>query len=193
MPWPASSHHEGMIDFMDARLPIGHADRKPFVYFCAAGFMGLGALLIRHWVVKLVWWWWPKKSVFTAGSTDVNLREIEMGQNFVTKWRGKAVFVKRRPADQIALARKDDAIVSSMRDPEKDEDRCIKPEWLIMSGACTHLGCIPFPDAGDFGGWFCPCHGSHYDYSGRIRKGPAPSNLPIPEYQFLDEFTVRIG
>lgn len=128
----------------------------------------------------------------------------------IVKWRGKPVFIRHRTADEIKEA--ESVKVESLRDPQKDEDRVKKPEWLIMVGkllskcnvsriqrywqrvgVCTHLGCVPIGEAGDFGGWFCPCHGSHYDISGRIRRGPAPLNLEIPEYDFADENALVIG
>ena len=98
-----------------------------------------------------------------------------------------------RTPEMIAAARKDDILLASLRDPQVDADRVTKPEWLIILGVCTHLGCIPFPDQGDWGGYFCPCHGSHYDHSGRIRKGPAPANMEVPPNQFLDDFTIKLG
>ena len=106
------------------------------------------------------------------------------------------VFIEHRSQAQIDAARKDDT--ADLIDPQLDKDRAKRPEWLIMVGICTHLGCIPLGQKagqpkGDWGGWFCPCHGSHYDTSGRIRKGPAPKNLPIPEYKFLNPTIVRIG
>jgi ubiquinol-cytochrome c reductase iron-sulfur subunit len=137
------------------------------------------------------------------------------------KWRGKPVFIRHRTADEIKEA--EDVKIESLRDPQNDADRVKKPEWLVMVGkykqpgnipqfrcfgmtlckyfllitarlgVCTHLGCVPIGEAGDFGGWFCPCHGSHYDISGRIRKGPAPLNLEIPEYDFVDENNLVIG
>ncbi|KAL0905165.1 hypothetical protein M5K25_027349 [Dendrobium thyrsiflorum] len=108
-------------------------------------------------------------------SLEVDLSNIEPGTTVTVKWRGKPVFIKHRTEADIKLANTID--VKSLRDPEEDSVRVRKPEWLIVVGVCTHLGCIPLPNAGDFGGWFCPCHGSHYDVSGRIRKGPAPFNL----------------
>jgi len=151
--------------------------------------------LVRAAVCKAIYTWWPAKDVFAAGVVEVDLRPIDEGQNFIVKWRGKPVFVRKRTQEWIAAARKDDALAASFREPQKDVDRTLRPEWLIMIGVCTHLGCIPYPDQGVYsnGGYFCPCHGSHYDESGRIRQGPAAGNLPVPEYAFLDDDTVRIG
>ena len=106
-------------------------------------------------------------------------------------WRGKPVFVRHRTPQEIAKAQADDN--GDLKDPEKDAARVKKPDWLITMGVCTHLGCIPLAYQGDFGGYFCPCHGSHYDTSGRIRKGPAPKNLPVPQYAFLSDTQIRIG
>ena len=111
-------------------------------------------------------------------------------------WRGRPVFIDHRSEAQINEARA--AVVEDLPDPQADEDRAEKPEWLILVGVCTHLGCIPLGQGtgdprGEFGGWFCPCHGSHYDTSGRIRKGPAPTNLEVPPYEYLTDTTIRIG
>jgi ubiquinol-cytochrome c reductase iron-sulfur subunit len=194
-PCPESTVPEGHMDFRHLRLAPGHADRRPFIYFlsCSSGF--IGASLIRALVCKAVYTWWPSKDVFAAGVIEVDLSQIVEGQNFIVKWRGKPVFVRKRTAEMIAEARKDDQIVSSLRDPSKDTDRAPRAEWLVAIGVCTHLGCIPYPDQGLYpnGGYFCPCHGSHYDSSGRIRQGPAPANLDVPDYTFLDDNTIRVG
>eukprot|EP00438_Fugacium_kawagutii_P016071 Skav230581 [mRNA] locus=scaffold1455:34895:35377:- [translate_table: standard] len=153
----------------------------------------IAASLIRAIAGKLILTLWPAKDVFAAGIVEVDLRPIRVGQNFTVKWRSKPVFVRKRTPEQIASAKKDDPIAPSMRDPATDAERCKKPEWLICIGVCTHLGCIPQPDAGNYGGYFCPCHGSHYDYAGRMRQGPAPKNLELPPYTFLDENTVKLG
>jgi ubiquinol-cytochrome c reductase iron-sulfur subunit len=107
------------------------------------------------------------------------------------KWRGKPVFVRHRTEADIKLA--NTVNLGELRDPQPDSARVLNPTWLIVIGVCTHLGCVPLPGAGDYGGWFCPCHGSHYDISGRIRKGPAPKNLEVPEYKWLDDTKVLIG
>lgn len=138
----------------------------------------------------------PAADVLALSSTEVDLAPIAEGQAITVVWRGKPVFVRHRTAEEIEAANAVD--VSSLRDPQSDDQRVQKPEWLVMVGVCTHLGCIPLGQKpadpkGDFGGWFCPCHGSHYDTSGRIRKGPAPANLPVPEYAFLTDTTIRIG
>ncbi len=138
----------------------------------------------------------PAADVLALSSTEVDLSAIEEGQSVTIKWRGRPVFVRRRTQAEIADANSAD--VKNLPDPEADDARVQRPEWLILVGVCTHLGCIPLGQRtteprGEFGGWFCPCHGSHYDTSGRIRKGPAPTNLPVPSYTFLDDDTVRIG
>ncbi|KAK3389323.1 Rieske [2Fe-2S] iron-sulfur domain-containing protein [Podospora didyma] len=129
--------------------------------------------------------------VLAMAKVEVDLAAIPEGKNVIIKWRGKPVFIRHRTAAEIDEANQ--VNVASLRDPEADEDRVKKPEWLVMVGVCTHLGCVPIGEAGDYGGWFCPCHGSHYDISGRIRKGPAPLNLEIPQYDFAEENTLTIG
>jgi len=122
--------------------------------------------------------------VLALAKVEVDLTEIPEGKNVIIKWRGKPVFIRHRTAGEIDEANKVD--IKTLRDPQADSDRVKKPQWLVMLGVCTHLGCVPIGEAGDFGGWYCPCHGSHYDISGRARKGPAPLNLEIPEYEFED-------
>ncbi|ORY58167.1 ubiquinol-cytochrome c reductase iron-sulfur subunit, mitochondrial [Pseudomassariella vexata] len=129
--------------------------------------------------------------VLAMAKVEVDLNAIPEGKNVIIKWRGKPVFIRHRTEGEIAEANKVE--VSSLRDPQADEDRVQKPEWLVMLGVCTHLGCVPIGEAGDYGGWFCPCHGSHYDISGRIRRGPAPLNLEIPAYEFPEEDKLIIG
>ena len=138
----------------------------------------------------------PARDTLAMSTTDVDLSPIEVGQRITAVWRGKPVFIDHRPPEEIEKARQVD--VNSLRDPESDEKRTKKPEWLIVVGICTHLGCIPLgqktgDDRGPFGGWFCPCHGSIYDTSGRIRQGPAPRNLEVPQYAFTSDTTIRIG
>ncbi|ODQ82004.1 hypothetical protein BABINDRAFT_179505 [Babjeviella inositovora NRRL Y-12698] len=129
--------------------------------------------------------------VLAMAKVEVKLNAIPEGKNVIVKWQGKPVFIRHRTAAEIEEANEVD--VSTLRDPQTDADRVKTPEWLIMVGICTHLGCVPIGEAGDFGGWFCPCHGSHYDISGRIRKGPAPLNLEIPAYEFSDADTLMVG
>lgn len=138
----------------------------------------------------------PAKDVLALSSTEVDLSTIEVGMAITTMWRGKPVFIRHRSAAEIESARA--VSLDELRDPQNDADRVQKPEWLIAVGVCTHLGCIPSGQSlgdnkGDFGGWYCPCHGSHYDASGRIRKGPAPFNLKVPPYAFTDDTTIVIG
>jgi ubiquinol-cytochrome c reductase iron-sulfur subunit len=138
----------------------------------------------------------PSASVLALASTEVDLAPIAEGQAITVMWRGKPVFVRHRTAEDIAAA--NDVQLSALPDPQPDSARVQKPQWLVMVGVCTHLGCVPLgqrptDNRGAFGGWFCPCHGSHYDTSGRIRRGPAPRNLEVPEYTFTAETTIRIG
>lgn len=138
----------------------------------------------------------PAADVLALSSTEVDISPIEVGQSITVVWRGKPVFIRRRTAKEISRAKADDA--SDLPDPQPDTERVQKPEWLIVVGVCTHLGCIPLGQKpteprGDYGGWFCPCHGSHYDTSGRIRKGPAPKNLAVPQYAFLTDTNIKVG
>jgi len=133
----------------------------------------------------------PDTSVKALASTEVDISNVEKGKSITVLWRGKPVFIKRRTEEEIAEARS--VNLDQLKDPEKDEDRAKNPEWLVMLGVCTHLGCVPLGDKGEYNGWFCPCHGSHYDTAGRIRKGPAPKNMEIPKYEFVNNNTIKIG
>ncbi|MBA4100468.1 MAG: ubiquinol-cytochrome c reductase iron-sulfur subunit [Rhodospirillum sp.] len=138
----------------------------------------------------------PSADVLALASTEVDISQIEVGQAITVKWRGKPVFIRHRTPEEIKTAEETD--INSLRDPQTDEQRVEKPEWLIVVGVCTHLGCVPqgqkpSEPRGQYGGWFCPCHGSEYDTSGRIRRGPAPLNLPVPEYTFETDTLVKIG
>lgn len=123
-------------------------------------------------------------------SIEINMSDIPEGQTKTFEWRGKPVFVKHRTKTEIS--REKSVVVNDLRHPQHDDERVQKDEWSVVIGVCTHLGCVPIANAGDFGGYYCPCHGSHYDGSGRIRKGPAPLNLHVPAYSFKDN-TIVIG
>ena len=132
----------------------------------------------------------PAADTLALASIEVDVSKIAEGQSITLKWRGKPVFIRHRTKTEIDEALRDDAL--DMRDPQVDSDRVQKPEYLVVLGVCTHLGCVPLGQKvgevrGEYDGWFCPCHGSHYDSSGRIRKGPAPTNLEIPPYSFLSD------
>lgn len=138
----------------------------------------------------------PAADTLALASTGVNLEPVQVGQRITVVWRGKPVFIDHRPEADIKAA--EDVDLSKLVDPEPDSARVQKPEWLVIVGVCTHLGCIPLGQKsgetrGPFGGWFCPCHGSAYDTSGRIRQGPAPKNLVVPPYQFTTDTTIKIG
>ena len=133
----------------------------------------------------------PDSSVKALAKIEVDLSQIEPGKSITVLWRGKPVFIKRRTKSEISEAQA--VNLEELKDPQKDEDRVKNPEWLVMLGICTHLGCVPLANKGEYDGWFCPCHGSHYDTSGRIRKGPAPVNMEIPRYEFVDNNTIKIG
>lgn len=173
------------------RFPPGDPSKRAAAYFVLTGGRFVYASLIRLLVLKFVISMSASKDVLALASLEVDLSSIEPGTTVTVKWRGKPVFIRRRTEDDIKLA--NSVEVGSLRDPQEDAERVKNPEWLVVIGVCTHLGCIPLPNAGDFGGWFCPCHGSHYDISGRIRKGPAPYNLEIPTYSFLEENKMLIG
>lgn len=177
------------------------SERRDFLYYATGG---TGAVAVGAAVWPLVNQMNPSADVRALSSIRVDVSEIEPGTQLTVKWRGKPVFIRRRTEEEIAAARgvdladlpDDEARNDNIGDADAaDENRALDEtgEWLVMMGVCTHLGCVPLGDAGDFGGWFCPCHGSHYDTSGRIRKGPAPENLPVPVAVFEDESTIKLG
>lgn len=162
--------------------------RRDFLYISTAAFGGAGVVAAAWPFVHQMN---PSADVLALSSTEVDLSGIEVGQSLTVVWRGKPVFIRHRTPEEIEEARADDA--ADLPDPQTDADRVIKPEWLVVVGVCTHLGCVPLGQQGDFGGWFCPCHGSHYDTSARIRIGPAPENLPVPPYEFTGDTQILIG
>ena len=163
-------------------------NRRDFIFTAsyALGAVGVGAA-----VWPLIDQMNPDASVKALASTEVDISGVEKGQSITVLWRGKPVFIRRRTEEEIAKAK--NVKLEDLPHPETDEERAKNPEWLVMLGVCTHLGCVPLGDKGEYGGWFCPCHGSHYDTSGRIRKGPAPTNMEIPKFEFVDSNTIKIG
>ena len=163
-------------------------DRRDFLNVATIGVTAVGAAFVA-W--PFVAQWKPAADVLALATTVVDLAPVAEGQQITVNWRGKPVFIRHRTAAEIAAAR--DVAMDDLKDPQPDSERALRPEWLIMVGVCTHLGCVPLGNQGEYNGWFCPCHGSHYDTSGRIRKGPAPENLGVPDYVFTDDATVVIG
>ena len=163
-------------------------NRRDFLFTASytIGAVGLGAT-IWPFIDQMN----PDSSVKALATTEVDISQIQPGKSITVLWRGKPVFIKRRTQSEISEAQS--AKLEELKHPEKDQDRVKKPEWLVMLGICTHLGCVPLSDKGEYKGWFCPCHGSHYDTSGRIRKGPAPVNMEVPKYTFIDDNTIKIG
>ncbi len=170
----------------------GHDDpnRRDFIHIAAA-VAAVGGVAAVAW--PLIDQMNPSADTLALASIEFDVAKVEPGASVTIKWRGKPVFVRNRTPKEIAEAVADDK--ASMKDPQPDAARHKpgKPEYLILVGTCTHLGCVPTFGTGDYGGWFCPCHGSVYDTSGRIRKGPAPKNLEVPQYAFLSDTKVKIG
>ena len=167
--------------------------RRDFLYLLTGATAAVGAAALCWPLIDSMN---PTADVLALGSIDVDLSGIEEGMAITAQWRGKPVFIRHRTPAEIEAAREVD--LAALPHPQPDEERVLEPQWLVMVGICTHLGCIPLGQKasdphGDFGGWFCPCHGSHYDTSGRIRQGPAPRNLEVPEYEFTGESMIRIG
>ncbi|GGD20774.1 ubiquinol-cytochrome c reductase iron-sulfur subunit [Sinisalibacter lacisalsi] len=187
---------------------VSHADdhegtRRDFLYYATAG---AGVVATGAAVWPLVNQMNPSADVRALASIRVDIADVQEGSQLTVKWLGKPVFIRHRTDDEIERARSED--ISGMPDKlarndnadpgldASDENRTLDEEgrWLVMMGVCTHLGCVPLGNgAGEYDGWYCPCHGSHYDASGRIRKGPAPENLPIPVAEFVDETTIKLG
>lgn len=164
--------------------------RRDFVTLTAGSMTAVGAACAAWPLVDSLN---PSADVLALSSIDVDLSGIEEGRTMVAKWRGKPVFITHRTKDEIKEAQT--APLADLKDPEDDSARVKEgyEQWLVTIGICTHLGCVPIANKGDYDGWFCPCHGSHYDSSGRIRRGPAPLNLEVPPYKFLSDTKIRIG
>jgi ubiquinol-cytochrome c reductase iron-sulfur subunit len=172
-------------------MPAAEPTRRDFLYIATAtvGAVGAAATLI-----PLISQMNPDASTIAAGAPlEVDLTPIAEGQIIKVFWRSKPIFISHRSAKEIGEAR--DVNVANLPDPQADQDRVKSghDQWLVVIGICTHLGCIPLPHQGNYDGWFCPCHGSQYDTSGRIRQGPAPANLVIPPYAFLSDSKIQIG
>lgn len=178
-------------------------NRRDFLYI-ATGTVGAVGAAAAAW--PLINQMNPDASTRALASIEVDVSAIEPGQAITVKWRGKPVFIRNRTEQEIAEAR--DVAIADLKDPVARNENADgsepatdlnrsggegKENWIVMIGSCTHLGCVPVGLAGDFGGWFCPCHGSHYDTAGRIRKGPAPENLLIPPFEFVSDSTIKIG
>jgi len=184
-----------MSDVAQSQVSHGHdgETRRDFLTLTATAVGAVGAVCaIWPFISSLN----PAKDTLALSTTDVDLSPVQVGQRLTVAWQGKPVFIDHRPPAEIKAA--EDVDISTLRDPQKDSDRVQKPEWLIVVGVCTHLGCIPLgqkqgDDRGPFGGWFCPCHGSIYDTSARIRQGPAPLNLLVPPYKFTSDAKITIG
>jgi ubiquinol-cytochrome c reductase iron-sulfur subunit len=184
---PANDPHDPLAE----NLP----SRRSFLTLVATGSAAIGAGAIAWPLVASMN---PAGDVLATAQTEIDLAPIEPGQGIILLWRGRPVFVRHRTEAEVRLAQ--ETRPEALRDPSPDADR-VKAgheEWLVVSGVCTHLGCIPggsksAEPRGEYGGWFCACHGSQYDTAGRIRKGPAPANLPVPPYEFLTESRIRIG
>ena len=168
-------------------------ERRDFLQLAAGAVGGVAAVTFAWPLVDSMS---PSAEVLALSSTELDVSSIKPGQAIIVKWRKRPYFVRRRTKPEIEAAEKVD--IASLREPEADKDRVTKSEWLVVSASGTHFGCIPKgakvgDDRGEFGGFFCPCHGSHYDTSGRIRKGPAPLNLPVPPHKFVSEKLLKIG
>lgn len=178
----------------DPSKPSRESDvtRKSFTYLVTAGTLGIaGAYSAKTVAHEFISTMSASADVLALAKIEIKLSEIPEGKSMTFKWRGKPLFIRHRTGEDIE--REKAVNLGELRDPQHDDDRVKNPEWLILLGVCTHLGCVPIADAGDYGGYYCPCHGSHYDGSGRIRKGPAPLNLEIPEYGFVDDDTLVVG
>jgi len=182
-----------MADSAALRDTHAGGTRRDFLYLATASVAGFGVASLAWPLIDQMN---PSADVLALSATEFDIGKVEVAQRIKVMWRGHPVFVAHRTPEEIKEA--ESVNVADLRDPQTDAQRVQKAEWLIVVGVCTHLGCIPLGTAptdprGEFGGWFCPCHGSQYDTSGRIRLGPAPLNLAVPPYKFLTDTSIRIG
>ena len=175
----------------DPNSPSSEYKQRAFTYMMLTGFSVAGVHAGKNVLVDFLSTMSASADVLALAKVEVDLSAIPEGKNVTIKWRGKPLFVRHRSQSEIDEVRAVD--LGLLRDSETDEVRVKDPKWLVLVGVCTHLGCVPIANSGDYGGYYCPCHGSHYDASGRIRKGPAPLNLEVPEYTFSDKTTLVVG
>lgn len=169
--------------------------RRDFLTIAGPAFFAVGgAVTLWPFIAQMN----PDAGALALASIEVDLTPVQQGQAITVMWRGKPVFIRNRTPEEVEQAK--EVKLADLPDPQSDQDRTKKghENWLVAVGICTHLGCIPKGQSlgdvkGEYGGWFCPCHGSHYDTAGRIRKGPAPRNLEVPPYNFLDDTKIKIG
>ena len=185
-----------------AEIGIVHHDDLPedegkrdFIFLATGALGAIGAGVIGYTLVKQMD---KAADTLALGSIEIDVGKVPEGQQLKVLWRGKPVFVRHRTAAEIAEAESVD--VSKLPDPATDAERLVagpdgalKPQYLVQVGVCTHFGCVPVGEAGDYDGWYCPCHGSHYDTSGRIRKGPAPKNMEVPPYEYISDTVIKVG
>jgi|TARA_B100001564_G_C20556204_1_gene631540 ubiquinol-cytochrome c reductase iron-sulfur subunit len=181
-------------DLKDKEIsPSVDEEKRDFLFITTAGLAAAGGAVT---VFSMIDTMNPAKDVLALSTTEVDLSPVEEGQSLTVMWRGKPIFIRHRTSNEISEA--NNTSVGDLKHMASDESRVKNPKWLVVVGVCTHLGCVPLgqkigDNKGQFGGWFCPCHGSHYDTSGRIRKGPAPLNLEIPPYEFVSDDIIKIG
>jgi ubiquinol-cytochrome c reductase iron-sulfur subunit len=187
---------DATLDAHAGGLVEDDATRRDFIFIATGAFAAVGGVATAWMFIDQMN---PAADTLALATTEVDVAQIPAGGEITVMWRGGPVFVRHRTPVDIEAARA--VNVATLRDPQTDDERLVPdadgvrhPEYLIMRGVCTHLGCVPLGNKqGDFGGWFCPCHGSHYDTAGRVRLGPAPKNLEVPQYVWLSQSVVRIG
>ena len=182
-----------MADSLAPAAPQDDGTRRDFLQLVTASFAAIGVGAMAWPFISSMN---PARDVLALSTTEVDLTPIAAGSAVTVMWRGKPVFVRNRTPEEIKEARA--VPLSELKDPQADQARVKKDNWLVLVGVCTHLGCVPLGQKptdprGDYGGWFCPCHGSHYDTAGRIRKGPAPVNLVVPDYAFNGDAKITVG
>jgi len=165
-------------------------NRATFSYVITASSVVTGAYVAKSVVTEFISSMSASADVLALAQIEVKMDDVPEGKSVTFKWRGKPLFIRHRPDAEIEVEQ--NVNLAELRDVQHDNERCKDPKWLVVLGVCTHLGCVPIADAGDYGGYYCPCHGSHYDASGRIRKGPAPLNLEVPEHSFTDD-SILVG
>ncbi|MEO0498923.1 MAG: ubiquinol-cytochrome c reductase iron-sulfur subunit [Pseudomonadota bacterium] len=168
-------------------------NRRDFIHIATGSMLAVGGAMVAWPFIHQMN---PSADVKALATIEVDLNALEPGMGMKAMFRGKPLFIRRRTQEEITQAKAVD--VNTLPDPQADEDRAENPEFLVLLGVCTHLGCVPLGTGsgekkGDYNGWYCPCHGSHYDTSGRIRKGPAPYNLEVPYYQYTSDTTIKVG